>query len=226
MGKRYPTDEFDSVPQTPKRAGAHRSWAVFPHPAKRLRSILIVGAFVLAVGVLMYTVVRPWSAEAFGDLKKDEQQTEQPQASGSASESASTEAGPSDEPSDVPSASDGAESDGPSDAADSSASASDDAESGAPSEEELAVPLWVYNANGNAAMTQDAVTHLTEEGFQPVAGGQWSRIEDTSTVYYKNEADGALAAKIAGKLKISGTYQHQNIPQDITVVIGSDYTPR
>ena len=174
----------------------------------------------------MYTVVRPWSAEAFGDLKKDEQQTEQPQASGSASESASTEAGPSDEPSDGPSASDGADSDGPSDAADSSASASDDAESGAPSEEELAVPLWVYNANGNAAMTQDAVTHLTEEGFQPVAGGQWSRIEDTSTVYYKNEADGALAAKIAGKLKISGTYQHQNIPQDITVVIGSDYTPR
>lgn len=184
MGKRYPTDEFDSVPQTPKRAGAHRSWAVFPHPAKRLRPILIVGAFVLAVGILMYTVVRPWSAEAFGDLKKDEQQTEQPQASVSPSESFT------------------------------------------PSEEEFAVPLWVYNANGNAAMTQEAVTHLTEEGFQPVAGGQWSRIEDTSTVYYKNEADGALAAKIARKLKISGTYQHQNIPQDITVVIGSDYTPR
>lgn len=222
MGKRYPTDEFDSVPQTPKRAGAHRSWAVFPHPAKRLRSILIVGAVVLLVGVLMYTVVRPWSAEAFGDLKKDEQQTEQPQASGSASEEGDAEAGSSDEPSE----SAGAESDGPSDASDSSASASDDAESGAPSEEELAVPLWVYNANGNAAMTQDAVTHLTEEGFHPVAGGQWSRIEDTSTVYYKNEADGALAAKIAGKLKISGTYQHQNIPQDITVVIGSDYTPR
>ncbi|MCT1686932.1 LytR C-terminal domain-containing protein [Pseudoglutamicibacter cumminsii] len=224
MGKRYPTDEFDSVPQTPKRAGAHRSWAVFPHPAKRLRSILIVGAFVLAVGILMFAVVRPWSAEAFGDLKKDEQQAEQPQASGSEEESPST--GPSDEPSGESSASDGAESDGPSDAADTSASASDDAESGAPSEEELAVPLWVYNANGNAALTQDAVTHLTEEGFQPVAGGQWSRIEDTSTVYYKNEADGALAAKIAGKLKISGTYQHQNIPQDITVVIGSDYTPR
>ena len=224
MGKLYPTDEFDSVPQTPKRAGAHRSWAVFPHPAKRLRSILIVGAFVLAVGILMFAVVRPWSAEAFGDLKKDEQQAEQPQASGSEEESPST--GPSDEPSGESSASDGAESDGPSDAADTSASASDDAESGAPSEEELAVPLWVYNANGNAALTQDAVTHLTEEGFQPVAGGQWSRIEDTSTVYYKNEADGALAAKIAGKLKISGTYQHQNIPQDITVVIGSDYTPR
>ncbi|MBM7796280.1 LytR C-terminal domain-containing protein [Pseudoglutamicibacter cumminsii] len=224
MGKRYPTDEFDSVPQTPKRAGAHRSWAVFPHPAKRLRSILIVGAFVLAVGILMFTVVRPWSAEAFGDLKKDEQQTEQPQASGSEEESPS--AGPSDEPTGESSASDGAESDGPSDAADTSASASEDAESDAPSEEELAVPLWVYNANGNAALTQDAVTHLTEEGFQPVAGGQWSRIEDTSTVYYKNEADGALAAKIAGKLKISGTYQHQNIPQDITVVIGSDYTPR
>lgn len=226
MGKRYPTDEFDSVPQTPKRAGAHRSWAVFPHPAKRLRSILIVGAFVLAVGILMFAVVRPWSAEAFGDLKKDEQQAEQPQASGSASEDGDAENGPSDEPSGESSASDGTESDEPSDAADSSASASDDAESGAPSEEELAVPLWVYNANGNAAMTQDAVTHLTEEGFQPVAGGQWSRIEDTSTVYYKNEADGALAAKIAGKLKISGTYQHQNIPQDITVVIGSDYTPR
>lgn len=224
MGKRYPTDEFDSVPQTPKRAGAHRSWAVFPHPAKRLRSILIVGAFVLAVGILMFTVVRPWSAEAFGDLKKDEQQTEQPQASGSEEESPST--GPSDEPTGESSASDGAESDGPSDAADTSAFASEDAESDAPSEEELAVPLWVYNANGNAALTQDAVTHLTEEGFQPVAGGQWSRIEDTSTVYYKNEADGALAAKIAGKLKISGTYQHQNIPQDITVVIGSDYTPR
>ena len=224
MGKRYPIDEFDSVPQTPKRAGAHRSWAVFPHPAKRLRSILIVGAFVLAVGILMFTVVRPWSAEAFGDLKKDEQQTEQPQASGSEQESPS--AGPSDEPTGESSASDGAESDGPSDAADTSASASEDAESDAPSEEELAVPLWVYNANGNAALTQDAVTHLTEEGFQPVAGGQWSRIEDTSTVYYKNEADGALAAKIAGKLKISGTYQHQNIPQDITVVIGSDYTPR
>ncbi|WP_304272491.1 LytR C-terminal domain-containing protein [Pseudoglutamicibacter cumminsii] len=224
MGKRYPTDEFDSVPQTPKRAGAHRSWAVFPHPAKRLRSILIVGAFVLAVGILMFAVVRPWSAEAFGDLKKDEQQSEQPQASGSEEESPST--GPSDEPTGESSASDGAESDGPSDAADTSASASEDAESDAPSEEELAVPLWVYNANGNAALTQDAVTHLTEEGFQPVAGGQWSRIEDTSTVYYKNEADGALAAKIAGKLKISGTYQHQNIPQDITVVIGSDYTPR
>lgn len=224
MGKRYPTDEFDSVPQTPKRAGAHRSWAVFPHPAKRLRSILIVGAFVLAVGILMFAVVRPWSAEAFGDLKKDEQQAEQPQASGSEEESPST--GPSDEPTGESSASDGAESDGPSDAADTSASASEDAESDAPSEEELAVPLWVYNANGNAALTQDAVTHLTEEGFQPVAGGQWSRIEDTSTVYYKNEADGALAAKIAGKLKISGTYQHQNIPQDITVVIGSDYTPR
>ena len=178
----------------------------------------------LAVGILMFAVVRPWSAEAFGDLKKDEQQAEQPQASGSEEESPST--GPSDEPSGESSASDGAESDGPSDAADTSASASDDAESGAPSEEELAVPLWVYNANGNAALTQDAVTHLTEEGFQPVAGGQWSRIEDTSTVYYKNEADGALAAKIAGKLKISGTYQHQNIPQDITVVIGSDYTPR
>lgn len=226
MGKRYPTDEFDSVPQTPKRAGAHRSWAVFPHPAKRLRSILIVGAFVLAAGILMFTVVRPWSAEAFGDLKKDEQQAEQPQASGSASEEGDAEAGTSDEPTGEPSSSDGAETNGPNDAADSSESASDDAESGAPSEEELAVPLWVYNANGNAAVTQDAVTHLTEEGFQPVAGGQWSRIEDTSTVYYKNEADGALAAKIAGKLKISGTYQHQNIPQDITVVIGSDYTPR
>ena len=226
MGKRYPTDEFDSVPQTPKRAGAHRSWAVFPHPAKRLRSILIVGAFVLAAGILMFTVVRPWSAEAFGDLKKDEQQAEQPQASGSASEEGDAESGTSDEPTGESSSSGEAESNGPSDAADSSESASDDAESGAPSEEELAVPLWVYNANGNAAVTQDAVTHLTEEGFQPVAGGQWSRIEDTSTVYYKNEADGALAAKIAGKLKISGTYQHQNIPQDITVVIGSDYTPR
>ena len=226
MGKRYPTDEFDSVPQTPKRAGAHRSWAVFPHPAKRLRSILIVGAFVLAAGILMFTVVRPWSAEAFGDLKKDEQQAEQPQASGSASEEGDAESGTSDEPTGESSSSGEAESKGPSDAADSSESASDDAESGAPSEEELAVPLWVYNANGNAAVTQDAVTHLTEEGFQPVAGGQWSRIEDTSTVYYKNEADGALAAKIAGKLKISGTYQHQNIPQDITVVIGSDYTPR
>ncbi|MCG7304482.1 LytR C-terminal domain-containing protein [Pseudoglutamicibacter albus] len=246
MANRYPTDEFDSVPETSKRVGAHRNWVEFPSPTKRLRPLLIVGAFVLVVGLVMYIVVRPWAAEAFGDFKKDEKQTEQPQASPSTTEEASASDTESEEPSPSESDTEGSGADGAeSGSADSGGSSSEEAESeessespessGSPSEDEESseparedrdVPLAVYNSTNRNGMARGAANYLTQQGFQPRVAGQWSRPESTSLVYYKNEADAQVAAKVARSLGISGTYQHQNIPSDITVVLGADYTPR
>lgn len=214
----YPHDEFDDVPERTQREGAHRTFLSVRNPRVGLWVLVVLGIVVLIIGIIMFTVVRPGLNSDDDDDDAplgDDLSSSAPATSGAASSDAAGSAGPSPTPAPTQSASESSE---PEESEAPSESAS---ESSSPSQEvDHSASVGVYNATTQNGLAAQKVQTLQGTGFTSVTDGNWTKPATESVVYYKSDDQEATAKAVASALGISSTYQIENIPSEITVVIG------
>lgn len=234
---KYPSDEFDRVPEYTDRQGVHRLAAGMA-PARRggVWPILIFGIAALLIGLVAFFLLRPvfageqqaapgseTSAPASVSASASASAEEEPVSasgapSGSASASvSSSEATGSGEP-DVAEETDAADVVDESPEADASEdTASDEAEGVL----DRSLPVGVYNGSGISGLAASNSSALQSAGYTQVSSGNWTRPVEPSVVYYTNDWAATTARDVADQLGIGTIYQTENIPVEISVVLGS-----
>ena len=193
----YPRDEFDRVPEFNTRVGSHHAhgWAqsaASKSTGGKLLWVVLTAVIVLAIGVASFI---------FGPQLKD------------------SLAGPSSDES--------LQSQGGGESADSSQEASP-SESASPSStiDEADVlfgqKIGVYNGANVAGVAGAGEEAMAEAGFTNIVADNWSKPADVSAVYYMSEAYRTTAEKAAEVLNIDEVLQTSNIPDRVTVVLGTD----
>lgn len=193
----YPRDEFDRVPEFNTRVGSHHAhgWAqsaASKSTGGKLLWVVLTAVIVLAIGVASFI---------FGPQLKD------------------SLAGPSSDES--------LQSQGGGESADSSQEASP-SESASPSStiDEADVlfgqKIGVYNGANVAGVAGAGQEAMAEAGFTNIVADNWSKPADVSAVYYMSEAYRTTAEKAAEVLNIDEVLQTSNIPDRVTVVLGTD----
>ncbi len=228
----YPRDEFDDVSEHTRREGAHRSFVQLRDPRTGLWALIVCGVLALIVGVLMFTVVKPWAASTMSTASES---TSSAASSSGATGAASAPSSAASTPAST-TASSAASSTAPStsEAADpassEAASETPDASSTPPSTSAAAADtstkVGVYNGTSVSGLAQGSAATLTGAGYASVRTDNWTRKASTSTVYYKTAADQATAEDVASRLGISSVMQVANIPRSVSVVLGSDQLSR
>lgn len=194
----YPRDEFDRVPEFNTRVGSHHAngWAQAATSDKKGGKFRWVA--MAAVAVLLVGAV---SYFFFGPNAQMRLLGSGPSESPSVSQT--TE---SDDPSASPTASP------------TPSSTIDDAEV------LFELLVGVYNGAEIVGIAGHAQEQLVDGGFENSYTDDWVRPEVDSAVYYTVESYRTTAEKIAEVLNIDEVYQTTNIPNRITVVLGSDNT--
>ncbi|ALG28112.1 hypothetical protein AOZ07_03275 [Glutamicibacter halophytocola] len=193
----YPRDEFDRVPEFNTRVGSHHAhgWAqsaASKSTGGKLLWVVLTAVIVLAIGVASFI---------FGPQLKD------------------SLAGPSSDES--------LQSQGGGESADSSQEASP-SESASPSStiDEADVlfgqKIGVYNGANVAGVAGAGEEAMAEAGFTNIVADNWSKPADVSAVYYMSEAYRTTAEKAAEVLNIDEVLQTNNIPDRVSVVLGTD----
>jgi len=219
----YPRDEFDDVSERTRREGTHRSFMSVRDPRRLLWPLLICGVLALVVGLVMFTVVRPWAATQAPAASQSPAASDSVAPTGTAAASGTPAASP-----------DAASEDAGAPASQTSAytepAASESAsETPATSESttagggaDLSVSVGVYNGTKAGGLASAAASSLRAQGFTSVTTSNWTKAASTSTVYYKDAADEATARAVASELGISQVYRTSNIPRAVSVVVGAD----
>ncbi|WP_313812056.1 LytR C-terminal domain-containing protein [Glutamicibacter sp.] len=201
----YPRDEFDRVPEFNTRVGSHHAhgWAqsvASKAPGGKLRWVVVAAVAVIIVGLLAY-FFGPSGGAPLG-VGSTTTASQNPEETGGENQAQSAEPSESESASQSPS--------------ESPSSTIDD------SEVLYGQLIGVYNGSntlGAASLGQDA---LTEAGFTNVATGDWTKSSQTTDIYYSSDAYRATAEKIAEIFGVDEVYQTTNIPNRVTVVMGSD----
>jgi len=189
----YPRDEFDRVPEFNTRVGSHHAHGWAQSATSKSTEGKLLWVVLAAVVVLIIGA----TSFIFGPQLKDSA------AGATASESSQP---------------------------------SEDAESTAPTPSESASPsstiddddvlfdqrLGVYNGASVAGVANAGKEAVVEAGFTNVITDNWNKPAATSTVYYMSEAERTTAEKAAEALNIDEVLQTENIPNRVTVVLGSD----
>ncbi|MDR2255220.1 MAG: LytR C-terminal domain-containing protein [Arthrobacter sp.] len=227
----YPRDEFDDVSEHTRREGAHRSFVQLRDPRTGLWALIVCGVLALIVGLLMFTVVKPWATSTLsttGETSSASSATGSSKASASStaasSEAASTAAQSTD--ASTPASTTEAESQAPTTTAPSTTAPSTTAPSTTAAAADLATSVGVYNGTSTTGLAQRFASTLTSAGYSTLRTGNWTRKEASSTVYYKTAADRATAEDVASRLGISSVMQVANIPRSVSVVLGADQLTR
>ncbi|WP_102161210.1 LytR C-terminal domain-containing protein [Zhihengliuella halotolerans] len=228
---KYPSDEFDRVPEYTDRQGVHRLAAGMA-PARRggLWPILIFGVAAILIGLVAFFLLRP----TFGG---DQQAapSSPPSASVSAPASDSASEDPADESAEASSSHEetAAPGSGEPDTADESEAAdlveetpeADASEDAAADESDGVLdrnlPVGVYNGSGIGGLAGTNTAQLRSAGYSQVVSGNWTRQVEPSVVYYKNDWAATTARDVADQLGIGTIYQTENVPVEISVVLGS-----
>ncbi|GAA3699925.1 hypothetical protein GCM10022377_11260 [Zhihengliuella alba] len=217
---KYPSDEFDRVPEYTDRQGVHRLDAGMA-PVKRggLWPLMLFGVAALIIGIVAFTLLRP----QFGA---------EPTAGSDASSSATQSGEPAAESSEgddggSPAAEDGQDGagQGGEDGGDASDPATgEDEQSEQPGESgavDQGIAVGVYNASTEPGLAGTRADALRAAGYTEVVTGNWTRQVEPTVVYYRGEASAATARAIADELGIATIYQTENIPLEISVVLGT-----
>ncbi|RZU60587.1 LytR C-terminal domain-containing protein [Zhihengliuella halotolerans] len=228
---KYPSDEFDRVPEYTDRQGVHRLAAGMA-PARRggLWPVLIFGVAAILIGLVAFFLLRP----TFGG---DQQAAPSPPPSASVSAPASDSASedPDDESDEASSSPEetAAPGSGEPDTADESEAAdlveetpeADASEDAAADESDGVLdrnlPVGVYNGSGIGGLAGTNTAQLRSAGYSQVVSGNWTRQVEPSVVYYKNDWAATTARDVADQLGIGTIYQTENVPVEISVVLGS-----
>ena len=193
----YPRDEFDRVPEFSTRVGSHHAHGWAQSAASKSTGGKLRWVVLTAVLVLVIGSL----SFIFGPQLKETLAT----STGSdTSQTQEVTAEPSVEPT-------------PSESA-SPTSTIDD-------EDVLYGQLiGVYNAASVAGLANEGEDAMAEAGFTSIVADNWTRPAEVSTVYYMSESYRTTAEKAAEILNIDEVLQTSNIPNRVTVVLGSDDT--
>lgn len=200
--RRYPPDEFDDLPATQGRRGAHRAR---PNPVLAMVPVLLVVVAVVAVVVGAMTLLgdtAPDTATPAGNEAPLEEGTAAPQPSAPEGTAPAPQQ-PTVEPTTAPTG----EEPEPEPTVDTS------------------VPVTVLNGTSTSGLAAGAAERLTGEGWT-VAGTDNYRAGPTppTTVYYPSEELAATAEAVADDLGGAATELSDAFDAaTLTVVLGEDY---
>lgn len=192
----YPRDEFDRVPEFNTRVGSHHANGWAQAAAAKPSGGKLRWVVLTAIAVLIIGVL----SFVFGPQIKDS--LAGTGSSESAQEQEETGADATQEPS-------------PSESAPPSSTIDD-------AEVLYDEQIGIYNAASVAGVAGAGEASMADAGFTNIAAGNWSKPAEVSAVYYMSEAERATAEKAAEVLDIEEVLQTTNIPNSVTVVLGSD----
>lgn len=195
----YPRDEFDRVPEFNTRVGSHHAhgWAqsaASKSTGGKLLWVVLTAVIVLVIGAASF-VFGPQLKESLAGSSTNES-TQSQEASPSESVESSLEASPSESA--------------------SPSSTIDDAEV------LFGQKIGVYNGASVAGVASAGEEAMTEAGFTNIVADNWTKPAGVSAVYYTSEAYRVTAEKAAEVLNIEEVLQTSNIPNRVTVVLGTD----
>lgn len=192
----YPRDEFDRVPEFNTRVGSHHAngWAQAATAGAKGGKFRWV-----AIAAIVVLIVGAISYFFFGSHGGNQLLGATPSQSPSASASVDPSASPT-----------------PASASPAPSSTIDD------DEVLFGQVIGVYNGAGSAGIAGSGQRALAAENFTNTYTDAWVRSEQASAVYYTTEAYRTTAEKVAEVLNIDSVLQTQNIPNSVTVVIGTD----
>lgn len=216
----YPRDEFDAVPEAPRRQGVHRTRGESSvdrggSPSGRgLRWILAAGILALVVGAVSFFVLprlglsgEPAAASA---------------ATASASSSARGTAAPSTS---APSTSAAGTPSAPPSQAPQSAAPGSSSTPSAPPGADQSLEVGVYNATSTAGLGNRVATTARSAGWTVSAVGNWSGAPvDGPVVYFRSPEDAASAQALASEVGVTTVLEAPALGLPLAVVIGPGYT--
>lgn len=201
----YPRDEFDAVPESPRRQGVHRTRGETGaegggQSGRGLRWILAAGLIALVIGAIAYFVLPTLGL------------TGSPAAATSSSVPATSSA-----PSSAPSS-----------AAPSPAPSSAAAESPTPTapaaQADKSLAVGVYNGTGTAGLGNRVAATARSAGWTVSTIGNWGGAPvNASVVYYKSAAQEASAKALAADVGIANVQVAPALGLPLAVVIGPGY---
>ncbi|WP_334172794.1 LytR C-terminal domain-containing protein [Sinomonas sp.] len=200
----YPRDEFDDIPETPRRQGVHRTRTAAATGRRGAFAwvLLAAAAVVVLVAAALFVVpklLRPTAAPAPASTSRTTASST-PKASATPTPSASS--APSSEP---------------------TASASPTTSTPAAADRSLAV--GVFNATTTSGLGTRVATTARSAGWTVAAVGNWSGTPvNTSVVFYRDPSQKASADALASDLGIATVLQAQQLGYPLTAVIGPGYT--
>lgn len=193
----YPRDEFDRVPEFSTRVGSHHAHGWAQSAASKSTGGKLRWVVLTAVLVLVIGALSFIFGPQLKETLATSAESETSQSQGETAES-SVEASPS-------------ESESPSSTID------DD-------EVLYGQLVGVYNAASVAGLANAGEDAMAEAGFTSIIADNWTKPAEISAVYYMSEAYRTTAEKAAEVLNIDEVLQTSNIPNRVTVVLGSDDT--
>ncbi|KHL03847.1 LytR C-terminal domain-containing protein [Sinomonas humi] len=204
----YPRDEFDDIPETPRRQGVHRTRAVTATGRRGAFAWVLLAAAVVVVLVaaalfLVPKLLRPTAAPA-------------PVGTSHATASSTPKASATTTPS--PSAAPSTASASPTPTSQSTATPT---AAGA----DRTLPVGVYNATTTSGLGNRVATTARSAGWTVAAVGNWSGTPvNTSVVFYRDPSQKASADALASDLGIATVLQAQQLGYPLAAVIGPGYT--
>ncbi|MGG5753133.1 LytR C-terminal domain-containing protein [Zafaria sp. Z1313] len=235
---KYPSDEFDRVPEFAERQGVHRADVAGTRPGRSGLALLLgVGLLALLVGVFSFTILPQFVGQQAAAPGSGTSAPGSTGAAESTDEGNGAGDGPTDsaDPSDAepgPSDATGEPADESTDPADPSDEGSEPADpSGEPTDEASETPsvvdrslaVGVYNGSGRGGLAASGAATVRGAGFTSVSASNWVRQEGFSAVYYRTDSSRATAEQVAAALGITTVFQTENIPVEISAVLGSNY---
>lgn len=201
----YPRDEFDDVPETPRRQGVHRTRAA-AGTARRgpfawvLAAAGVVVVLVAAALFLVPKLISPTAAPA-------------PASTSHATASATPSTAPTPSAGSPPSTA-------------QPTSSAPQASSQAPTgQTDKSLAVGVYNATSTSGLGSRVATTARSAGWTVAAVGNWSGSPvNTSVVFYRDPSQKASADALASDLGISTVLQAQQLGYPLAAVIGPGYT--
>lgn len=207
----YARDEFDKVPESSARQGAHRE-RLIPARSSGLGLKITVGALALLIGLGAYFILPRLGIAGGGG-----------ESGAVPSDIVSSAAAPSQDEAGSPAttatseAADEAGDDGSADAAATSSTDRGD-------DLDRTLTVNVLNGTGAPGLASVAAGRLASAGWSSALPGNWAGTPlDASVVFYNGEAQRAAAEAVAEDLGITDLIDSPDVSQDISVVLGPEF---
>ncbi|MDP9886328.1 cytoskeletal protein RodZ [Sinomonas atrocyanea] len=211
----YPRDEFDAVPEAPRRQGVHRTRGESSADSGRtpsgrgLRWILAAGILALVIGAVSFFVLPRLGLPG------------EPAAASAATSPAPSSARSTPAPS---TSAPGKQSASPSQAP-SSAAAGSTPTASAPAGADQSLEVGVYNATSTAGLGNRVAATARSAGWTVSTVGNWSGSPvDGPVVYYRSAEDAASAKALAAEVGVPTVLEAPALGLPLAVVIGPGYT--
>lgn len=209
----YPRDEFDAVPEAPRRQGVHRTRGESSADggespsARGLRWILAAGILALVLGAVSFFVLPRLGLP--GEPAAASAATSTASARSTPAPSTSTPGTPSASPSQAP----------------SSAAPSSTPTPSVPAGVDQSLEVGVYNATSTAGLGNRVAATARSAGWSVSTVGNWSGAPvDGPVVYYRSAEDAASAKALAAQVGVPTVLQAPALGLPLAVVIGPGYT--